>query len=43
MTLITNNLPEALMILGVLALIIEVAVLGISTFILLFFRYVFVY
>lgn len=36
MTLITNNLPEALMILGVLALIIEVAVLGMSTFILLF-------
>ena len=36
MTLITNNLPETLMILGVLALIIEVAVLGMSTFILLF-------
>lgn len=36
MTLITNNLPEALMIFGVLALIIEVAVLGMSSFILLF-------
>lgn len=36
MDLIINNLPEALMILGVLALIIEVAVLGMSTFILLF-------
>lgn len=36
MEFITNNLPEVLMILGVIALIIEVAVLGMSTFILLF-------
>ncbi|NMM39876.1 NfeD family protein [Pseudoalteromonas arctica] len=36
MEFITNNLPQTLMILGVLALIIEVAVLGMSTFILLF-------
>ncbi|NNG45206.1 NfeD family protein [Pseudoalteromonas sp. NEC-BIFX-2020_002] len=36
MDLITNNLPEVLMILGIAALIIEVAVLGMSTFILLF-------
>jgi len=36
MEYIVNNLPEALMILGVIALIIEVAVLGLSTFILLF-------
>ncbi|WP_105213866.1 MULTISPECIES: activity regulator of membrane protease YbbK [unclassified Pseudoalteromonas] len=35
MELITNNLAEALMILGVLALILEVAVLGMSTIILL--------
>ncbi|WP_105201297.1 NfeD family protein [Pseudoalteromonas sp. T1lg10] len=35
MELITNNLAEALMILGVLALIVEVAVLGMSTIILL--------
>lgn len=36
MQFIIDNLPQALMILGVLALIIEVAVLGMSTFILLF-------
>ncbi|KTF16643.1 NfeD family protein [Pseudoalteromonas sp. H105] len=36
MEFIVNNLPEALMIIGVIALIIEVAVLGLSTFILLF-------
>lgn len=36
MEFLSNNLPETLMILGVLALIIEVAVLGMSTFILLF-------
>ena len=36
MEFIVNNLPEALMIMGVIALIIEVAVLGLSTFILLF-------
>ena len=36
MEFITNNLAQTLMILGVLALIIEVAVLGMSTFILLF-------
>lgn len=36
MEFITNNLAQALMILGILALIIEVAVLGMSTFILLF-------
>ncbi|MFY8274900.1 NfeD family protein [Pseudoalteromonas sp. SSDWG2] len=36
MEFITNNLAETLMILGVVALIIEVAVLGMSTFILLF-------
>ncbi|WP_105188811.1 NfeD family protein [Pseudoalteromonas sp. T1lg48] len=35
MEFITNNLAEALMILGVLALIVEVAVLGMSTIILL--------
>ncbi len=33
---LTQNLPEALMITGVLLLIIEVAVLGFATFILLF-------
>ncbi|MBQ4833767.1 NfeD family protein [Pseudoalteromonas sp. MMG010] len=37
MDILINNLPQTLMILGVLALIIEVAVLGLSTFILLFF------
>ena len=37
MEFITQNLPQTLMVLGVLALIIEVAVLGLSTFILLFF------
>ncbi|WP_404343794.1 NfeD family protein [Pseudoalteromonas mariniglutinosa] len=36
MDFIINNLPQVLMILGVIALIIEVAVLGMSTFILLF-------
>lgn len=36
MEFITNNLAQSLMILGILALIIEVAVLGMSTFILLF-------
>ena len=36
MQFIIDNLPQALMILGVVALIIEVAVLGMSTFILLF-------
>ncbi|WP_462160083.1 NfeD family protein [Pseudoalteromonas sp. GB56] len=36
MEFLMNNLAETLMILGVLALIIEVAVLGMSTFILLF-------
>ncbi|MEJ2765597.1 NfeD family protein [Photobacterium sp. MCCC 1A19761] len=36
MEFITEHLPQALMILGVLALITEVAVLGMSTFILLF-------
>ena len=32
-----QNLPQALMVLGIIALIIEVAVLGLSTIILLFF------
>lgn len=36
MEFITDNLAQSLMILGILALIIEVAVLGMSTFILLF-------
>jgi len=36
MNFITQNLPQALMVLGIIALIIEVAVLGLSTFILLF-------
>ena len=36
MPFIVDNLPQTLMILGVLALIVEVAVLGMSTFILLF-------
>jgi inner membrane protein len=36
MELITDNLPEVLMVLGILALIVEVAVLGLTTFILLF-------
>jgi membrane protein implicated in regulation of membrane protease activity len=36
MDFITQNLPQALMVLGIIALIIEVAVLGLSTFILLF-------
>ncbi|UTV29183.1 NfeD family protein [Photobacterium atrarenae] len=36
MEFITEHLPQALMVLGVLALITEVAVLGMSTFILLF-------
>ncbi|UXH99917.1 NfeD family protein [Photobacterium sp. TY1-4] len=36
MEFITEHLPQVLMILGVLALITEVAVLGMSTFILLF-------
>ncbi|MAD44726.1 MAG: activity regulator of membrane protease YbbK [Oceanospirillaceae bacterium] len=33
---ILNNLPESLMVAGIAALIIEVAVLGLSTFVLLF-------
>ncbi|MBH0050516.1 NfeD family protein [Pseudoalteromonas sp. SWYJZ19] len=37
MDFITQNLPQTLMVLGIVALIIEVAVLGLSTFILLFF------
>ncbi len=37
MEFITQNLPQTLMVLGVLALIIEVVVLGLSTFIVLFF------
>lgn len=37
MNFITQNLPQALMVFGIIALIIEVAVLGLSTFILLFF------
>jgi len=36
MELILQNLPQTLMVLGILALIIEVAVLGLTTFILLF-------
>ncbi|MGO2293772.1 MAG: NfeD family protein [Pseudoalteromonas sp.] len=36
MEFIIDNLAQSLMILGILALIIEVAVLGMSTFILLF-------
>lgn len=36
MELITQNLPQALMVFGIIALIIEVAVLGLSTIILLF-------
>lgn len=36
MEFITNNMAQTLMVLGVLALIVEVAVLGMSTFILLF-------
>ncbi|WP_372763254.1 NfeD family protein [Pseudoalteromonas sp.] len=36
MSFITDNLPQVLMVLGILALIIEVAVLGLTTFILLF-------
>jgi hypothetical protein len=37
MDFIMQNLPQALMVLGIIALIIEVAVLGLSTIILLFF------
>lgn len=37
MELLLQNLPESLMVAGILALIIEIAVLGFSTFILLFF------
>ncbi|GAB0109114.1 NfeD family protein [Pseudoalteromonas distincta] len=37
MDFITQNLPQTLMVIGIVALIIEVAVLGLSTFILLFF------
>lgn len=37
MDFILQNLPQALMVLGIIALIIEVAVLGLSTIILLFF------
>ena len=36
MNLILDNVPQSLMILGILALIIEIAVLGFSTFVLLF-------
>ena len=36
MDVILNNLPETLMVAGIAALIIEVAVLGLSTFVLLF-------
>jgi len=36
MAFILNNLPEALMILGIVALIVEVVVLGMSTYVLLF-------
>lgn len=39
MDFITQNLPQTLMVLGIVALIIEVAVLGLSTFILLFLDY----
>ncbi|MEL0657397.1 NfeD family protein, partial [Pseudoalteromonas issachenkonii] len=37
MDFITENLPQTLMVLGIVALLIEVAVLVLSTFILLFF------
>ncbi|MBB1454382.1 NfeD family protein [Pseudoalteromonas sp. SG43-5] len=37
MDFITQNLPQTLMVIGIVALIMEVAVLGLSTFILLFF------
>jgi hypothetical protein len=36
MDLISQNLPQALMVIGIIALIIEVTVLGLSTIILLF-------
>lgn len=36
MAFLTDNIPQALLILGVLALIIEVAVLGFATFVLFF-------
>ena len=38
MAFLDTHLAEALMILGVIALIVEVAVLGMSTYVLLFFR-----
>ena len=37
MEFLLQNLPQSLMVAGILALIIEVAVLGFATFILLFF------
>ena len=37
MELLQQNLPQTLMVVGIAALIIEVAVLGFATFILLFF------
>lgn len=37
MELIAQNLPEALLVAGIAALIVEVALLGFSTFILFFF------
>ncbi|MBD1583034.1 NfeD family protein [Pseudoalteromonas sp. S16_S37] len=36
MELLLNNLPQSLIIIGIIALIIEVAVLGFATFVLLF-------
>ncbi len=36
MNLIVENLPQSLMVLGILALIVEIAVLGFATFVLLF-------